>query len=71
MKSVCRLVRTSGNQENECELVKARSVYVDQYAINESDQEEELNKAKPDSWKMIWPKWDLNEKMKHSIDQNK
>ena len=47
------------------------SVYADQYAINESDQEEELNKAKPDGGKMIWPKWDLNEKRKHSIDQNK
>ena len=51
MQSVCRLVRTSGNKENECQLVNARSVYVDQYAINESDQEDELNKAKPDGKK--------------------
>ena len=27
MESVCRLVRTSGNQEDECELVNARSVH--------------------------------------------
>ncbi len=40
MESVCLLVRTSGNQENECD-----------YAINESDQEDELNKAKPDGKK--------------------
>ena len=42
-----------------------------QYAINESDQDEELKQAKPDDWKRIWPKRDLNEKMKQSIDQHK
>ncbi len=47
------------------------SVYADQYEINESDQEEELNKAKPDGRKMIRPKWDMKEKMKQTIDQDK
>ena len=42
-----------------------------QYAINESDQEEELKQGKPDGWKMIWPKWNMNEKRKQSIDQHK
>ncbi len=65
MESVCRL---GGNQENEYELGNTRSA---QYAINKTDQEEELNQAKQDEWKMIWPERDIKEKMKHSIDQHK
>ena len=47
------------------------SVFADQYAIKESDEEEELNQAKPDGWKMIWPKRYMKENMKQSIDCQK